>query len=362
MNPAPPNATPAPPVTPQSDPTQVAGWQGAWGGYAIEMRQVGHRFGEVVAINGISLAVPARTIVGIIGPSGSGKTTSIRTLTGAIQPEHGAVRVLGEDPRRFRRQTREQIGYMPQLFVLYPDLTARENVDFVASLFGLLGAARRRRVDEVLRLVELEEARDRRASQLSGGMQRRVALACALVHEPSLLILDEPTTGIDPLLRQRIWSELRRLRDSGVTVLLTTQYVSEAEYCDLVALISGSQLIAFAVPEDLRRQALGGDVIELVTRRPIDARSLQLTDGIVDIRQTGPRELLVVAQDAGRATPLVTDAIDAAGGEIEYSREYRPTFDEVFTALVTRHAQQYQPAQTGGSSSIEPLAPMRRPR
>jgi ABC-2 type transport system ATP-binding protein len=336
---------------------QAAGW----GNYVVEIHNAGHRFGEVVAINGISLGVPAATILGIIGPSGSGKTTTIRVITGALAPEHGDVRVLGEDPRSFHRRTRERIGYMPQLFVLYPDLTARENIDFVAALFGLLGGARRKRVDEVLHLVDLWEARDRRASQLSGGMQRRLALACALVHEPILLILDEPTAGIDPLLRQRVWDELRRLRETGVTLLVTTQYVTEAEYCDSVALISTGQLVAFGAPEQLRQQALGGEVIEIVTKEAFEANSLPRLEGVKEVRQTGPRELLVIAEDAGRAGPLVVDAVDDAGGDVEYSREYRPTFDEVFTSLVTRHMEELRAPPGAAPTGAAPLT-LRRPR
>ena len=158
--------------------------------------------------------------------------------------------MLGEDPRRFRRRTRERIGYMPQQFTLYPDLTARENVDFVASLFGILWRTRHRRTREVLQLVDLWDARGRRAGRLSGGMQRRLELACALVHDPDLLFLDEPTAGIDPILRVKIWEELHRLRDDGRTLLVTTQYVNEAEECDTVALISGGRLIALADPDE----------------------------------------------------------------------------------------------------------------
>jgi ABC-2 type transport system ATP-binding protein len=333
------------------------------GDYAVDIKGVAHRFGEVVAINGISLAVPPATIMGIIGPSGSGKTTTIRVITGALLPDHGEVTVLGENPRVFRRRTREKIGYMPQLFVLYPDLTARENVDFVAALFGLLGGTRRQRVEEVLELVDLADAADRRASQLSGGMQRRLALACALVHQPILLILDEPTAGIDPLLRQRVWDELRRLRAAGVTLIVTTQYVTESEYCDSVALISTGELVALGAPEDLRRQALGGEVIEVVTAHPFEASSLPPIDGVVQVRQTGPREMLVIAEDAGRAGPLVVDAVDEAGGDVESSREYRPTFDEVFTSLVQSHAEQDQPAGGGAAAAgTAPPTQLLRPR
>ncbi len=303
----------------------------------VVMDAVSHSFGSLRAIDEISLTVPGRRILGLIGPSGSGKTTTIRTLTGALEPTSGTVRVLGENPREFRRATRERIGYAPQLFVLYADLSARENVDFVGSLFGMLWRKRRRRVREVLTLLGLWEARGRRASQLSGGMQRRLELACALVHEPDLLFLDEPTAGVDPLLRQTIWDELRRLRDDGRTVLVTTQYVAEAEYCDTVALISGGKLIAHASPEELRRQALGGEVIRVETRSAFDAADLGAIPGVTEVRQARPRELLVIAENAGEAVPRVVDAIAANRGEVVSSREYRPTFDEVFAALLRGH-------------------------
>ncbi|MGI8703812.1 MAG: ATP-binding cassette domain-containing protein [Candidatus Limnocylindrales bacterium] len=304
------------------------------------MEGVTRKFGDVTAVDDLSFTVRRGTILGLIGPSGSGKTTTIRLLTGAVEPTQGRVRVLGEEPRRFRRRTRERIGYMPQSFVLYPDLTAEENVDFMGSLFGMLYPRRRRRITEILKLVDLWDARKRRASELSGGMQRRLELACALVHDPDLLFLDEPTAGIDPLLRQSVWAELRRLRDEGRTLLLTTQYVGEAEYCDAVALLATGQLIALATPEELRRRALGGEVIEVETTGTFDGAALGRLAGVTDVRQRGPRDLLIVAENAGEATPLVLDAITEAGGDVASSREYRPTFDEVFAELVSRHRHQ----------------------
>jgi ABC-2 type transport system ATP-binding protein len=308
-----------------------------WADAVVDMRNVSRAFGDVQAVKDMSLGVPAGTILGIIGPSGSGKTTAIRLITGALAPDSGAIRVLGDEPSRYRRATRERIGYMPQEFVLYPDLTAQENIDFIAALFGMLGKPRARRREEVLKLVELWDARDRRVSNLSGGMQRRVALACALVHEPTLLILDEPTAGIDPILRQQVWNELRRLRDSGVTLLVTTQYVGEAEYCDWVALISTGELIAYATPENVRREALGGDVLQIGTARAFDAEGLDQIEGVTQVRQMGPRELLIIAENGAEALPDAQEAIRSAGGEVEWSREYRPSFDEVFAELVTRH-------------------------
>jgi ABC-2 type transport system ATP-binding protein len=312
--------------------------------WAIGLDHVSRRFGDVVALDDVSFAVPEGGIVGVIGPSGAGKTTAIRLMTGAIAPDSGVVRVLDEDPRRFRRRTRERIGYMPQLFVLYPDLTASENVQFMAALFGIPPWRRGTRVEKVLELVNLTDARDRRASALSGGMQRRLELACALVHQPSLLVLDEPTAGIDPLLRTRIWQELDRLRTAGVTIIVTTQYVSEAEYCDSVALISEGDLVAFAPPDELRRQALGGEMLSVGTGAPFDARTLPPIEGVVSVSQNALNELLFVTENAGLATPRINDAIEAAGGHLEYSREHRPTFDEVFATLVTQHLATRQAA------------------
>ncbi len=296
-------------------------------------------FGGFAAVRDISLAVARGTILGIIGPSGAGKTTTIRLLTGALAPTRGSVRVLGEDPRRFRRRTRERIGYMPQQFTLYPDLTAGENLNFVASLFGLLWLRRRRRVREVLRTVDLWDARKRRAADLSGGMQRRLELACALVHEPSLLFLDEPTVGIDPLLRARIWEELHRLKEAGRTLLVTTQYVTEAEECDMVALIAEGRLIALDTPDGLRRKATGGDIIEIETAGRFTAAKLASMPQVRGASQVGPRTFRVTVDDAGTATPDVVAAVAAAGGEVASAREYRLSFDEVFAELVTRERE-----------------------
>ena len=303
---------------------------------AVVIDGVSKRFGEDTAVDGISLTVRTGTILGIIGPSGSGKTTTIRLLTGALAPTEGEVRVLGEEPRTFRRQTRERIGYMPQQFTLYPDLTARENVDFVASLFGILWRTRHRRTREVLQLVDLWDVRGRRAGRLSGGMQRRLELASALVHDPDLMFLDEPTAGIDPILRGSIWAELHRLRDEGRTLLVTTQYVNEAEECDTVALISAGRLIALAEPDDLRREAVGGDAVEIEIGNAFDSARLSDLPAVRSVERRGPSTLRVTVDDASTALPDVVDAINQAGGDVAAARETRPSFDEVFAILVER--------------------------
>ena len=252
------------------------------------MEGLSRRYGDLAAVDNVTLQVPRGTILGVIGPSGSGKTTLIRMLTGTLEPTDGKLSVLGQHPRKFTRSTRERIGYMPQHFVLYEELTAAENVSFVASLFGLLWPKRGRRVAEVLKLVDLWDARGRRARQLSGGMQRRLELACALVHDPVLLFVDEPTAGLDPMLRQKVWAEFRRLRELGRTLVVTTQHVGEAEYCDKVAVLARGRLIALAAPDELRRMALGGDVIEIETTQAFDGTRLEQVPGVRAVRQDAP--------------------------------------------------------------------------
>jgi ABC-2 type transport system ATP-binding protein len=323
---------------PAASPATTASPPASTGDEVVFVEDVSVQFADQLAVDRISLIVPAGTILGVIGPSGSGKTTTIRVLTGALTPTSGTVRVLGEEPRKFRRQTRERIGYMPQSFTLYRDLTVRENVDFVGSLFGMLFRSRRRRTREVLELVDLWDVRGRRAGRLSGGMQRRLELAGALVHDPALMFLDEPTAGIDPLLRGRVWEEFHRLRDEGRTLLVTTQYVNEAESCDHVALIAEGRLIALGTPTELRRQAAGGDVVEVQTRDRIDGMSLRELPFVRQVRQDGPNHVTLVVDDAGAATPDAVDAISRDGGEVVVARETRPTFDDVFATLVGRAA------------------------
>jgi ABC-2 type transport system ATP-binding protein len=300
------------------------------------LEHASRRFDDIVAVEDVSLVLPPGTILGVIGPSGSGKTTTIRMLTGAISASSGVARVLGRNPRTFPASFRRRIGYMPQQFAHYPDLSARENVDFAASLYGLGWRQRRRRVPTVLKTVDLWAARSRRAGKLSGGMQRRLELACALVHDPTLLFLDEPTAGIDPLLRATIWEELHRLREAGRTLLVSTQWINEAEECDAVALISCGRLLELATPDELRRRAAGGDVVDLELDGPLDPDVIARVDGVRAVEPMGHGVLRATVADAGSATPQLVEAATDAGRTVTSAREVRISFDEVFAALVYR--------------------------
>jgi ABC-2 type transport system ATP-binding protein len=233
---------------------------------AIVARDVRRLYGAQ-GVHDLDLEVPEGTIFALIGPSGSGKSTTIRMLLGLEAPEEGELRVLGVDPVSFTQRDRERIGYLPQSLALYRDLSLRHNLQFVASLYGMPwrgrlarsdgGRAARTRVEDTLAFLGLTDQQRTRLGDASGGEQRRLGLAAALVHEPALLLLDEPTAGIDPMLRREIWDRLRELRDQGVTVFVTTQYVEEAQHCDIVAILANGEPIAEDTPEGLRRRAFG---------------------------------------------------------------------------------------------------------
>ena len=315
------------------------------------LRGAGRTFDDVVALTGVDLAIERGSIVGVIGPSGAGKTTAIRLLTGALRPTSGEAEVLGADPTRLPAETRARVGFMPQHVSLYDDLTVGENLDFVASLYGLFMFKRRARIRALLDWLELTDARKRRAGDLSGGMRRRLQLACALVHDPELVFLDEPTAGIDPLVRQSIWRELHRLREAGRTLLITTQYVPEAEECDVVALIAEGRLIAFDTPEALRHLAFGGQLLEVETSDPVDVDRLSTHIGVEDVRRLGPRRLQVLSPDSSTIAPAVIAGVEAQGATVTSIHEARPSFDEVF-ALLVRGSQ--------GSEDERPAGPTDR--
>jgi ABC-2 type transport system ATP-binding protein len=234
---------------------------GMWGAVGPDSRTIVavsalHKsFDGVAALDGVDLRIDEGTLIGLIGPSGCGKTTLIRTLTGVVSPDTGAVRVLGRDPGQFTGDDRRRFGYQPQKPVLFPNLSLWGNLTFVASMYGVPLRNRGRRLRQLLDLVDLRASRRTLFSHASGGMQRRLALAATLVHDPQLVFLDEPTAGVDPILRGRLWDHFRRLRDEGRTVLTCTQYVAEAALCDLVAVMVDGRIITVDTPDGLRRRA-----------------------------------------------------------------------------------------------------------
>jgi ABC-2 type transport system ATP-binding protein len=298
-------------------------------------------FGGERVLDGLDLTVEGGEIFGLIGPSGSGKSTLLRVLTGYLRPSAGEVEVLGKPPAAFTSKDRKRIGFMPQGFVLYGELSVRQNLDFVAGLYGLGFLKRRRAVREVLEFVELWEHRRKAAANISGGMQRRLQLAAAIVHDPELLFVDEPTANLDPILRNRFWEEFRNLREGGRTLFVTTQYVGEAELCDRVGLLSGGKLVAVGTPDELRRQAFGGELIQLSSDedpahlgRRLEA--LEELGRVEEIRRDesagGVSRATILVEDADAALPKVMEVLDGAG--LRSLDVPKPSFDEVFFRLV----------------------------
>ena len=304
-------------------------------------------FGEQKAVNNLSFEVPRGAILGLIGPSGCGKTTTIRLLTGIYKPTSGEARVLGRTPSHFSTRDRERIGYLTQGFVLYPDLTVRENMDFAASLYGY-PLRRGKRINNLLDFVELGEHKNKLARQLSGGMQRRLSLAATLIHKPELLFLDEPTAGIDPVLRRKIWDYFKELQAEDYTMLVTTQYVGESAYCDYVGIMAAGRLLMVDTPEGMRRRAYGGDVVNLRTVQPIpigERNRLEQYDFVVaPIVQVNAREVRLVVDEADTALPPLMDWARNNNLQIESIGEYQPPFDDVFVKLVRQEGVEIQDA------------------
>lgn len=306
---------------------------------AAELREVSKEFGQFEAVEDLSLTVGTGQIFGLIGPSGCGKTTTVRMLTGVLVPTHGTVRVLGADPAHLKARQRERLGYAPQRSFVYPTLTAWENVSFVAGLFGVGLMRRRSRMKYVLQFLELWDARNRLARDLSGGMQRRLGLACALIHGPEFLIVDEPTAGLDPLLREKIWGYLHRLKDEGTTVLVTTQLIDEIQQCDMVALLVRGHLVAMDSPLALRRQALGGEAVDIWadTLAREHLTSLRQLSDVRGMHWNDDGSLRVLVDDSAMATPEISQTLQGQGVIVQAMRPYEPTFDEVFQRLVAGH-------------------------
>ena len=228
---------------------------------AVETRHLTRRYGPIVAVRDLNLSIAKGEVFGLLGPNGSGKTTTIRMLCGLIAPTEGTAIVAGVDVREAPDKIKELIGYMSQRFGLYEDLTVAENMDFYGGIYGLEGPSRRGRISEVVAFLGLDRRLDQLAGTLSGGWKQRLGLACALMHQPSVLFLDEPTAGVDPAARRGFWQTIHRLAtEQGTTVIVTTHYMDEAGRCGRVALLSQGHLIALGTPDEVAQQVGGQDL------------------------------------------------------------------------------------------------------
>jgi ABC-2 type transport system ATP-binding protein len=303
---------------------------------AINASELTKRFEDEAGVFDLDLRVDSGRIVALIGPSGSGKTTTVRLMTGLLAPDSGSISVLGQEPTKFSSETRARIGYMAQDSVFFPDLTLRENLNFAASLFGV-PLRRKRRVNEMVELLDLGDAIDRLLRDASGGEKRRLSLAATLIHGPDLLFLDEPTAGIDPILRQKFWDHFEQLSEQGSTLMVTTQYVGEAAYCDLVGVLANGRVLALDAPDALRRRAFGGDLLDVVLAAPPareDLVALTSARGISKVSWLDDHSIRLVVDDAGEASSTIHDWASHRGLDVERSEAFQPPFDDVFVELV----------------------------
>ncbi len=232
-------------------------------GLIIETQDLTRRFGNLTAVDHLNLAISAGEIFGLVGPDGAGKTTTLRMLCGLVNPSEGTATVAGHDVVREPQAVKDQIGYMAQKFGLYLDLSVQENMNFYADLFGIIGAERTELSAQLLHMTRMDPFRDRQARQLSGGMKQKLALMCTLLHRPQILFLDEPTNGVDPVSRRDFWAILYQLLKDGITILMTTAYLDEAERCNRVGLMHRGKLIRCDAPEALKNAA-AADSMEAV--------------------------------------------------------------------------------------------------
>ena len=292
------------------------------------------RFGDFVAVNAVSFEARAGEIIGFLGPNGAGKSTTIRILCGLLRPSGGKAIVAGFDVARFPERVREHIGYMSQKFSLYSDLSVIENLRFFGGVYGVKGARLEERLKFAIGMAGLTDRTDALVADLSGGWKQRLALGCAVLHEPAILFLDEPTSGVDPASRRRFWDLIYSLAGEGVCVVITTHYMDEAEYCNRIALINGGKLVALGSPSELKRSAIHGEILLVEGDNP--GGMLEALEGAPAVRDVAPfgSSLHIVVDDAARDRPAIETLLKQH--ELGWSRiePIKPTLEDVFVQLV----------------------------
>ena len=281
--------------------------------FAIRARGLTKQFGELVAVNHLDLEVPSGKIYGFLGPNGSGKTTAIRMLCGLLKPTSGNAEVLGLEVPGATNELKPRIGYMTQKFSLYSDLTVLENLQFIADIYALPRGQQKARIDELIAEYHMEPQRKQLAGTLSGGQKQRLALACAVLHKPELLLLDEPTSAVDPRNRRDFWAQLFELADAGTTILVSTHYMDEAERCHRLAILHHGVKVADGAPGDLQG-ATGMWVIEVLADSPRQAhQALMARKEVVSVTQLGVRLRVLIPETQADPRQLVRSSLDSHG-------------------------------------------------
>ncbi|MBL8979252.1 MAG: ABC transporter ATP-binding protein [Gemmatimonadetes bacterium] len=302
---------------------------------AVEIDRLTRRYGDFVAADAVTLSVGRGEVFGFLGPNGAGKTTTIKMLCGLVRPSSGRGQVDGLDIARDGDRIKARIGYMSQLFSLYTELTVMENIAFAAGMREITGARLAERAAWVLEMAELTAQRDRFTGALPLGWKQRLALGCAVLHEPAVLFLDEPTSGVDPVARRQFWDVIRMLADRGTTVFVSTHYMEEAEYCDRLAFMNRGKLVALGTP-----QALRAEMTDPILRVDTDdaPRAVPVLAGVAGVQDVSlfGRGVRVVLTGAGRAETVLRERLAAAGLGCRAVERIEPSLEDVFVASVTR--------------------------
>ncbi|HEY5802132.1 MAG TPA: ABC transporter ATP-binding protein [Lysobacter sp.] len=303
----------------------------------MRARGLTKRFGSLVAVDHVDLSVPRANVYGFLGPNGSGKTTTIRMLCGLLTPTEGDVEVLGLRIPEQAEELRRRIGYMTQRFSLFEDLTVRENLEFLAAVQDIPRAKAAKRIDELVVQYHFEDRQKQLAGTMSGGQKQRLALAGAVIQEPELLFLDEPTSAVDPESRRDFWEKLFDLADAGTTILVSTHYMDEAERCHRIAILDRGVLVADGTPAELT-QALAGRTVEVIAAQPRRAQQLLVkVPGVLSVAQIG-NSLRVLNESNGDAAARLEKALADAGMEAEVAQT-TPNLEDVFVSSTRGRAE-----------------------
>jgi ABC-2 type transport system ATP-binding protein len=303
-------------------------------GWAVEIDDMVKAFGSFVAVDHVSLQIPRGEIFGFLGPNGAGKSTTIRMLCGLLIPTSGRGSVNGFDVAKQPEEIRRSIGYMSQKFSLYDDLTVEENIDFFTGIYGVPRARRAERKEYVVQMAGLTERRTALTRTLSGGWKQRLALGCAILHDPPVLFLDEPTSGVDPIARAAFWALIHDLAKTGHTIFVSTHYMDEAEYCHRLALMYKGKVIALGTPAELKKGLTAYTLLQLDSGDPLEAmRALEGLAGVHDVAVFGGG-LHVTVDDLETGRARIREALDARGIAVQRLERIAPSMEDVFVAMI----------------------------
>jgi ABC-2 type transport system ATP-binding protein len=301
---------------------------------AVKVEDLVKRFGDFVAVDHISFTVSRGEIFGFLGPNGAGKSTTIRILCGLLMPSEGRAFVGGLDVEAESEAVKRNIGYMSQKFSLYDDLTVEENIRFFSGIYGVPEGIRKERKEYVLGMAGLEARRNTMTRLLPGGWKQRLALGCAILHQPPILFLDEPTSGVDPMARRGFWDLIYQLSEAGHTIFVTTHYMDEAEYCHRVALMYGGKIIALGTPASLKKTLRSQSLLNLESSSPLESmRAIEGEEGILDVAVFGGG-LHIRVKDSGKAIPKIRRILERQGITVRRLEAIQPVMEDVFVTMI----------------------------